>query len=401
MSERYARIRAYLDENREVLIALSRAIWERPELGFQEHFAAGRLTEALEQAGFEVERGVAGMETAFRATWRGQNAGPDGKPVIAILCEYDALPGLGHACGHNLIAVAGLAAGLALREAWPDMPGTVQVIGTPAEEGGGGKVVMVQAGVFNGVDAAMMFHPSARRSIVHRSALACQELTIRFYGKPAHAAAAPWKGVNALDAMIQFFVNVALLRQQVRDGCRLHGVITHGGDAPNVIPERTEARFLVRAPSTEEVLQLRERVLACARAGAEATGCRLEYETDLIYAHRVNNMTMARTFQRHLEACGFPVSEPEPGGGVGSSDIGNVSLVCPTIHPYVAITDADVSGHTQEFREASNSEGGYRAMLAAAYAMAATAADLLADPELLARAKEEFRREVGEPRVVA
>jgi len=382
------RINQIIDANAERFVAISKEIWENPELGFQEYRAMRLLTDPLAEAGFEVERGVAGLETAFRATW---TRGSDG-PTIAFLCEYDALKGLGHACGHNLIGTGGMLAGWALRQAWPDLPGKVQVIGTPAEEGGGGKIIMVERGVFAGVDAALMFHPTSGANIVHRGALAAQDLWITFRGRPAHAAAGPWNGLNALDALIQTFVNVGLLRQQLKPDARIHGIITKGGEAVNVIPEFTQAHFLVRATEVPYLEEIKEKVRNCARAGALATGTTVEFEEGLLYANRINNMVMARTFQRHLEELGLVVEEPDPKAGVGSSDIGNVSRVCPAIHPYVSIAPEGTPGHSAAFREAAGSAAGYEAMLNAAKALAMTAADLFAQPGLLQAAREEFQQ---------
>ncbi len=383
----HQRICEIIDANRDRFIAISREIWENPELGYQEFRAQRLLTVPLAEAGFTVETEVAGMNTAFRATWEGAAPGP----TIAVLCEYDALKGLGHACGHNLIGTAGMLAGWAVRQAWPGLPGRVQVIGTPAEEDGGGKVIMAERGVFASVDAAMMFHPSAGINLAHRGGLACQDISITFRGKPAHAAAAPWNGVNAVDALIQTFVNVGLLRQQLKPDARIHGIITKGGDAVNVIPELTEAQFLVRATEAPYLQEIKERVLNCARAGALATGCTMEYTEGLLFENRINNMVMARTFQKHLESLGRVVSEPDPKGGVGSSDIGNVSRVCPAIHPYVSIAPKGVDGHTAAFREAAGSPEGFAAMFDAAKAMALTVADLLGEPGLMDSAKAEFR----------
>lgn len=380
------RIAAVVDQHADRFVSVSRKIWSNPELGFEEFKAQQLLTGPLAEAGFAIETGLAGMPTAFRATWTGKADGPS----IAVLCEYDALKGIGHACGHNLIGTGGMLAGWALRQAWPELPGRIQVIGTPAEEDGGGKVIMVDKGVFAGVDAAIMFHPTSGANMVHRGGLACQDVTITFHGKPAHAAAAPWNGLNALDAIIQTFVNVGLLRQQLKPDARIHGIITKGGDATNVIPELTECQFLVRATEAPYMREIMEKVLNCARAGALATGTDMSYTEGLLFENRINNMTMARTFQRHLEFLGLNVEEPDPKGGVGSSDVGNVSRVCPAIHPYVSIAPKGVAGHTAAFREAAGSPVGFAAMINAAKAMAMTAADLLGEDGLLAQAKTEF-----------
>ncbi|MGE5561119.1 MAG: M20 family metallopeptidase [Chloroflexota bacterium] len=385
------RIADIIDRNAERFTDIAREIGANPELGFAEHLAQRLLTEPLAEAGFKLETGLAGMETSFRASWEGKAGGP----TIAILCEYDALPMIGHGCGHNLIGTAGSLAGWALRQAWPDLPGTVQVIGTPAEEGGGGKVIMVEQGVFKGVDAAMMFHPSSGVNLVHRGGLACQDVTFTFHGKPSHAAAAPWNGVNALDAVIQTFVNVGLLRQQLRPDARIHAIITKGGDAVNVIPELTECVFLVRAEKAPYLAEIKEKVINCARAAALATGTTLDVKDGLLFENRINNMVMARTFQRHLEEMGLTVSEPDPKAGVGSSDMGNVSRVCPSIHPYVSIAEGSVPSHNVAFRDAACSPAGFKGMLVAAKALAMTAADLFADPKLLAAAKDEFDKAIA------
>lgn len=374
-----------IDQHRDRFVGISQEIWAHPELGFEEFRALELLTSPLAEAGFAVETGLAGMETAFRATF-----GTGEGPVVALLCEYDALKGIGHACGHNLIGAAGVLAGWAVRQAWPDLPGRVQVIGTPAEEDGGGKILMAQQGVFDGVDAAMMFHPTSGPNMVHRGGLACQDVFLTFKGKPAHAASGPWNGLNALDALIQTFVGISMLRQQIKPDARIHGIITRGGDAVNVIPELTEAQVLVRATEAPYLEELMEKVLNCARAGALATGTELSFRKGLFYANRINNMTMARRFQVHLEAMGLTVTEPDPKGGVGSSDIGNVSRICPAIHPYLKIAASGVAGHTDAFREAAGSAAGYEAMIAAAKAMALLTVDLLGERGLLAQAKAEL-----------
>lgn len=367
------------------LEALARRIWEHPEVGYQERRAAAWLAEALEREGFAVERGFGGIATAFRAAWRGGSG-----PGVAFLCEYDALPGLGHACGHNLIGVGSAAAAMALRHAWPDLPGTVYAVGTPAEETEGAKVRLCELGAFDGLAAALMWHPCDGPCMAYEPLLACRSLRLRFRGRAAHAAAAPWQGLNALDAVVQFFVNAGLLRQQLPEGVRLHGVITRGGDAANVIPDFTEAEYLVRARTVAELERVYARVKDCARAAALATGCAVELEEGVTFKDLLENATLGAAFRRHLEPRGYAFREPRAPGG--SSDIGNVSHVCPTLHPMVTIAPSGIGCHTPGFREAANSPAGYRAMVDAAYALAATAAEMLARPELAAAAAEEWRR---------
>lgn len=381
-----AEIGRLLDANATDFVERSRRIWSNPEIAFEEHQAAELLTRPLADAGFEIERGLAGLGTSFRATWRRATGGP----TVAILCEYDALRGVGHACGHNLIGVGGVAAGWALRHAWPDLPGTLQIIGAPAEEDGGGKIIMVRDGVFDEVDAAMMFHPTSCVSKPYRGGLACQEFKVRFFGKPAHASSAPWSGVNALDAMIQFYVGIGLLRQQLSEDVRLHGVITHGGAAPNVIPEYTETEFLARADKTPDLARVMRQVRSVAEGAALATGCTFKLDETMLYENRINNMTLARLFEQELTALGETVADPSPLEGVGSSDIGNVSRVCPTIHPYISISEEPLTTHSTEFRDAAGSDHGLSQMLKAAKALAATAAALFEKPALLATAKAEL-----------
>ena len=367
------------------LEALALDLHAHPEVAFEEHRSAAKLADALADAGFGVERGVGGLATAFVARHR---FGPGG-PRVALLAEYDALPGLGHACGHNLIASASLGAALALHSLDDLATGELWVIGTPAEEGGGGKILLAEAGVFDGVDAALMFHPG-RRTMVTRGALAAIRLTMRFYGRASHAASAPELGINALDACILTFNAINTLRQHVKDETRIHGIISHGGTAANIVPEYAEAKFSVRHRYLAEAEALKERVLAAARGAAAAVGARVEFDEGPIYAERRINHPMARRFAAHLEALGERVQEPPAIGGVGSSDFGNLSQLIPAIHPYIAIAPDGVSAHTPEFAEAAASTAGLRGMALAATALAATAADLITDSELLEAARANF-----------
>ncbi len=379
------RISQAVKSRRSELQELALQIHGQPELGFNEHQAAAWLSQMLETAGFSVEVGVGGLETAFRATWEGQPGGP----TIALLAEYDALPGLGHACGHNLIAAGAVGAALALKDACPDLPGRIVVLGTPAEEGGGGKILLADAGQFDGVDAAMMFHPGSR-TMVLRGGLACARSTFKFYGKAAHAASSPDQGKSALDAVIHTFVAINSLRQFVRDGIRIHGIITHGGDAPNIVPEFCEARFLVRAPNLPELNEVKAMVYKAAMSSAEAVGVRCEIEEGLVYPERNNNPALAAVFQRQLELMGVEVFPPPERGGMGSSDIGRVGQETATIHPYISIAPAGTATHTREFCQASASEDGIRGMITAARAMAMTSVELCYNTGQLAAVREEY-----------
>jgi amidohydrolase len=379
----------HIDGIQERLTEISDEIHRNPELAFEEVLASKLLADELEKAGFDVELGAAKMETAILAVHPDQSDGP----TVAILGEYDALPELGHACGHNLIAAAGLGASLALGSMKTDIPGKLIFMGTPAEEDIGGKIAMIDAGLFKKVDAAMMFHPSAGYTMVGRKGLALTEVNIEFHGKLAHAAASPEKGINALDAIIQTFNGINALRQHIISSSRIHGVITHGGVKPNIVPEFASASFYVRAAKDDYCKELVKKVESCAKGAANATGAKLKFEViSPSYESRNVNKVMGELFVENLNILEEPVNPLPEGSGAGSSDIGNVSQVVPAIHPYISIADDSVAGHSQEFAAASASYHGHRGMLVAAKALAMTAIDLYTDTELMARVKEEFRK---------
>jgi amidohydrolase len=383
------RVIADVDVRHEMLIRISDTIHANPELGFEEFKAAALLTATLEENGFAVERGVAGMETAFIGTLHGQ----DGGPTVAFLAEYDALPGLGHACGHNIIGTAALGAGLAMKTVLPDLAGTIQVIGTPAEEGGGGKAIMVDAGVFDTIDAAMMIHPGGR-NLLGRLALTAYPADIEFFGKPAHAAAKPDEGINALEALLLTFSGINALRQHLRDDVRIHGIIRHGGDAANIVPEYTKAEFIVRAADTAYAAEVFEKVRACAEAAALATGARLEFkQSGPRYDARLPNPKLIDLFKDNMTALGLEVELATGDERMGSSDIGNVTQVIPAIHPYISIGPEDMGGHTVAAREAAASPAGHLGLLNAAKALAMTAVDLLAVPTNMTEAKKAFEKQ--------
>jgi len=377
---------AAVDRVADELEALSHRIHGHPELAYQEFKAAGWLSDFLAGQGFKVERGVGGVETAFRAMLETGDG-----PTIAILCEYDALPEIGHACGHNVIATAGVGAGAALAAVRDRLPmGRIHVVGTPAEEGGGGKLRLIRAGMFRGVDAAMMVH-GWDRWVPHQDLLGIVRLGLEFRGTAAHAAADPWDGVNAVDAVVQTFNNVGMLRQQIRPDARIHGIITSGGAAPNIIPEFAAATFYVRAARLDYLAELRRRVIACAEGAALATGCGLKVvEPETAYEPMKRNQTLADAFRANMQRLGLPES-PEAKDRLGSSDVGNVSQVLPTIQPYVRIAPDGTPWHSRAFEAAAASPLAREGMLAAAKVMAMTTLDLLSDPGLLARAHEEFR----------
>ena len=374
------------------LEALSHRIHAHPELGYREVQAAAWLAEFLGAQGFAVEAGVGGVDTAFRATIEAGGTGAAG-PTIAIMCEYDALPGIGHACGHNVIAAAGAGAGAALAALRAQLPaGRIHVVGTPAEEGGGGKIRLLKAGVFRDVDCAMMIH-GFDRTLAHQDLLGIVRATFEFTGKASHAAADPWEGINALDACVQTYNAVSMLRQQVRPECRIHGIITSGGAAANIIPEHAAATFYVRAPRIDLMWDTYRRVRACAEGAALATGTQLKVteHADTVYEPMKRNQTLLDLFAANMPAAGLVEGAPIP-DRLGSSDVGNVSQALPTIQPMIGIAPLGTAIHTREFAAAAVQPLARQGMLAAATAMALTAADLLADPARVTAAKAEFAR---------
>ncbi|MBI2877482.1 MAG: M20 family metallopeptidase [Candidatus Tectomicrobia bacterium] len=381
-----AQITAQVDRLQDALEALSASLHAEPEIGFQEHRSAEKLIALLSQEGFAIEREIGGLPTAFRAAW-----GEEGKgPTLAFLAEYDALPGLGHACGHNLIAASSLGAALALKRSLPRLEGRILVLGTPAEEGGGGKVTLLEQGAFAGVDIALMVHPNSRTQLRWKS-LAMASVKLAFTGKAAHAAASPHQGVNALDALILTYNNLNALRQQLRDDARIHGIITEGGRAPNIIPDHTAAWFYLRSLAEDYLHELLEKFQACAQGAAQATGCRLEWEVSpLIYQPFKPNRALEELFRSHLARFGVAESPPAPEGMLGSSDIGNVSQRIPTLHAELAICPEGIALHTPEFAQAAISERGRQGLLLAAKALALTALDLFLSPEKRQEVQRDF-----------
>ncbi|MFX3623390.1 MAG: M20 family metallopeptidase [Ectobacillus sp.] len=376
-----------IENAKHVYIATSHSIHDKPEIGNQEYFASQTLIELLEKAGFDVVRNIAGHETGFIAR---KCSGKPG-PTIGFLAEYDALPGLGHACGHNIIGTTSTAAGIALAEVLAETGGEVVVFGTPAEEGGpngSAKASFANDGVFENVDACLMIHPSGVTAITSNS-LAVDPFDFHFYGKPAHAAASPEKGINALDAVIQLFNGINAMRQQLPTDVRIHGIITNGGEAPNIIPEYASARFFIRASTRKRCEEVTEKVFAIAQGAALATEAQVKIEQ---FQNKIDNLLLNRTFDavvaQELEQLGEIVHENRK--GIGSTDAGNVSQVVPTIHPYIKIGSDDLIAHTDDFREAARSEQGDRALIAGAKALALTGYRLLTDKELLQNIRAEF-----------
>ena len=377
-----------IEFERPSLEKIALKIHANPELGLQEFKACEWLTQYLAERGFNIERGICEMPTAFRATYG------KGKPSIALLAEYDALPGIGHACGHNLICTIALGAAIAAKPVVECYGGSIVVIGTPAEENYGGKIVMARKGAFDDLDAAMLVHPDTV-DIAVVPAIACQQINVEFFGKASHASAHPAAGINALDAMILSFNNINALRQQIQSTARIHGIITDGGQAANIIPEHSAGEFYVRAVDDVYLDELLQKVLNCFIGAAAATGARLEYKPDVLrYASMNSNMTLAQLYVNNMGLIGREVklSKSKIPLNAGSTDMGNVSQITAAIHPLIAITPKGISPHSVEFAAAAASEAGINAMCDASKAMAMTVVDLLSNAETMQNVREEFKQ---------
>ncbi|MEW2371855.1 amidohydrolase [Streptomyces sp. NPDC006656] len=386
----YDRIGKEVDLRADRLWDVSTALHRDPETAYAEHRASALLTAEFEREGFTVERGTAGLPTAFTAR-SGSGAGPR----VALLMEYDALPGLGHACGHNLIAAAGLGAAAAVRAALGDTGGTVLAVGTPAEERGGGKVELVGAGVFDGVDAALMFHPGVH-SWTWAPLTAQRQIRVGFHGRAAHPTGNPTEGIDALAALIQLFNSTAVLSRRLPPGSHVQGIVTDGGESTNVVPAYAEGLFGLRGATTADLEELAAELDSCAQGVARATGTVAEVTpVGTGYRHFRNNRALSDRFAHHLARAGIPVVEPVPGVYLGSSDIGDVSHRVPAIHPFVAIMDESGSDHTPDFARAAAGPRGRQAMLASARALACTAADVLLDTGLKETAWAQLRRQAA------
>lgn len=386
-------INGYLDQQANKYIDISHYIHANPEIGNEEFLASETLTRILIEAGFEVTRNIAGHETGFIARKSSSKPGP----TIAFLAEYDALPGLGHACGHNIIGITSVAAGISLGLVLEETGGTVLVYGTPAEEGGANgsaKGSYVKHGLFEGVDAAILIHPSGQTRTT-QPFLAVNPLDFKFYGKAAHAAAAPEEGINALDAVIQLFNGIGALRQQLPTDIRVHGIIPDGGDAPNIIPDYASARFYIRASTWKRCEEISERIIQIAKGAALATGSQIKINRFQNEVHDfVLNSALDDVLREELAALGEDVVKGARNAS-GSTDAGNVSHVVPTAHPYIKIGPDDLIAHTKEFRDCAVSEKGDVAILTGAKALANTGYRLLTDQALLRKIKEEFLKAKG------
>lgn len=379
---------ANVETNKALYLQTSHKIHENPEIGNEEFLASSLLTEILEKEGFSVEKAVAGHETSFVARKKSDKPGPS----IAFLAEYDALPGIGHACGHNIIGTTSVAAAIALSKVLDETGGEAVVFGTPAEEGGpngSAKGSFVKHGLVEGIDAALMVHPNSETRLTSPS-LAVDPLDFEYIGKPAHAAASPHEGINALDAVIQLFNGINALRQQLTDDVRIHGIITHGGDAPNIIPEYAKARFFIRAASRTGLNEVTQKVKAVAKGAALATGAKLNI---IAFQNEVDNLLLNKKYDAIFKEVVSELGENvlEERKGIGSTDAGNISQVVPTIHPYIKIGASDLIPHTVPFREAAASARGDQALITGAKALALTALKLVTEPETLEEIKAEFQ----------
>lgn len=375
-----------IDRCAERLIAVSHSIHAHPELNYEEHFAHDILTDHLRSAGFAVTPHAYGLDTAFEAT-----AGTEGSEVV-ILLEYDALPGIGHGCGHNIIAAAGLGAAIACLEVLDHVPGRLRVLGTPAEEGGGGKIAMARQGAFDSGVAALMIHP-ADAELLAMTAIAVHTLDVVYAGIAAHAAAAPWAGRNALDAAVLGYMNVAALRQHIRPSERVHGVFTEAGEKANVVPRRAAANWYVRSDTLASLRPLKERVTACLEGAAHACGCSISTVwDDHPYADVRDNTVILEAYADNMTTLGRRPEDPHLArrSVVGSTDLGNVSYLLPAIHPMVKIAPDGVPIHTEDFAACAVSPEGDQGVLDGAKALAMTAFDLWSSSELRSRAHEEF-----------
>jgi amidohydrolase len=395
------RVISAISDKRDELIAISRDIHAHPQLNYEERHAAAALADALERWGFKVERGVGGVETAFRAT-----AG-SGAPVVAFLAEYDALPEIGHACGHNLIAISNIGAGLGAKAALDELRGTLQVIGTPAEEGGGGKIRLLEAGVFEGVDVALSSHPGSHLTLIdpepkEQWGLAMIGFRYAYHGKAAHAAMNPHDGINALNAVLRLFSGIDTLRQHLREDVRIHGIVTDGGTAPNVVPDFAAANFILRSKDRVHLNEVKEKVRAVAEGAALETGARLEVipfypyptpkGTHAMYENGRPNAVLARLARANAEKAGLKVDEPPKvsRGGGASSDFGNVSQVLPSTAISFAVSEKPIPGHSILMREAAITDLAHRNAIAVAKTLALIATDLLTDPAKVAEARASF-----------
>ena len=391
MTDSAGRLEAAVEEILPEALELSHRVHANPEIAFQERQASRWTAEMLEGDGFDVTAPVGGLETAFAARWTGDRPGP----VVAFAGEYDALPEVGHGCGHNLMCSSSAGAAIAsARVLGRQFGGEIRFIGTPAEEAGNGKVHLIEAGVFDDVDVCLQIHPADTNS-AEIACLAVTEVEVTFHGTLAHASADPWLGKNALDAIVLLHTMIAQWRQHLKPGERVHGIITHGGAAPNIVPDLTRGRWYLRTPVDADLDAMVERFGEMARAAASATGCTADIGIDPANRCRtmLNNPTLLEVWRRHMAETGVDDAPVDP--NAGSTDMANVSHEVPTIHPFMAIAPAGTAGHSREFAAYAGGENGDAVLPKAIRILAGTALDLIGDPTLVERAWTELRAAGG------
>ena len=389
MSGQKALAQQTIDSFEKELLTLSHLIHSHPEVAFTEHQAVKFITNTLQEAGFQAEIGIGGLDTAFMASKEGQSGGPH----IAFLAEYDSLPGIGHACGHNVIATVAVGAFLGTAAVMADFPGKISLIGTPAEEAGGGKIILLENGVFDDVDFALMIHPSSGRSLINRGGRAATSVAIEFIGKSAHSSA-PGAGINALNAVISTFNHIDMLRPTFAMQDNVNGVITNGGLAANIIPGEASCVFSLRAETLIDLEKLTEKVKQAAESAALLTGAQAKISVERMYAERYPNLPMGEAFKENMAQLGENMEYANPRGMYGSSDIGNVSIKLPAIHDYLWIAPAGVNSHNAEFTVESKSPRADEICIKGAKGLAMTAIDVLADREFQAKIKKYHKEQV-------
>lgn len=375
-----------IDQRASDLIEISHQIHKHPELNFEEHFAHDTLTQYISDSKLKVDRGAYQLETAFDVSVNGGDG-----PTVAVLCEYDALPGIGHACGHNIIAAAGLGAGVALSTVVELCGGRLRIMGTPAEEGGGGKIEMARRGAFKNIDAAMMIHPSDQ-DLARMNAIAIQQLFVRFEGLAAHAAVSPDRGKNALDAAVLGYMNVAALRQHIRPTERVHGIFTKAGEKPNIVPREAEMYWYVRSDTIESLQPLKARIAKCLEAGAMGADCTINFDWQkFTYADLADNLPLLTSYVQNSAQMGRDLTtDVLPGTGGGSTDMGNLSYLVPSIHPMLQVAPQGVSLHSAQFAEFTASKEADKAVIDGAKIMAMTAIDMWLSPTLQTQVRQAF-----------
>jgi amidohydrolase len=382
----YQKIFNEVEKIKDEIIILSKNIHNNPELGFKEYKTSNFIKDLLKKHNFTIEENVGGLDTAFKARSKGKEKGP----AVAFLAEYDALPEIGHGCGHNLIAATSTAAAIALSKLMHDMPGEVILIGTPAEEGGGGKIILLEKGVFDDVDYALMAHPSTK-ALIGRKGLATTDIKLEFFGKAAHSSA-PEDGINALQAVIQTFNMIDSVRAQFPLKATINGIITKGGTAANIIPDYASCELCPRAKTVADLDKVIDKINTVVKAAETLTGATSKMSMGSIYAERYSNRVMDEIYKKYMEIQGEKVEYPDPDMKVGSSDIGNVSLKVPTIHPYFKIADPEVKSHSKDFANAAITDRAHESAIKTAKALACTAYEILTNEKV----REEIRREFEE-----